>query len=123
MRNYFNLYGIMAQVVCVSKHLSLILVFSRLITSTIRTPQGRGGVGSLLRRSVPGLEVPLRNPLHAVAVRIHLRRVYTVCSMYLAPDVPIVQDDLVKLLHQLPEPFFLAGDLNIHHPSWYNGDT
>ena len=39
----------------------------------------------------------------------------------LAPGVPIPQDDLVGLLHQLPEPFLLVGDFNIRHPSW--GDT
>ena len=36
----------------------------------------------------------------------------------LAPGVPIARDDLVELLHQLPEPFLLVGDFNIHHPSW-----
>ena len=70
---------------------------------------------------IPGSEVPLRTPLHDVAVRIHLRRTYTVCSLYLAPGVPIARDDLVELLHQLSEPFLLVGDFNIRHPSW--GDT
>ena len=70
----------------------------------------------MLPHSVPGLETPLRNPLYAVAVRIQLRRIYTVCSLYLAPDVPIAQDDLVEL--QLPEPFLLVGDFNIRHLSW-----
>ena len=65
--------------------------------------------------------VPLRTPLHAVTVRIHLRRIYTVCSLYLAPGVPIARDDFVELLHQLTEPFLLVGDFNIRHPSW--GDT
>ena len=40
-------------------------------TSTIRGPHGRDSAGILLRRSVPGSEVPLRTPLHAVVVRIH----------------------------------------------------
>ena len=63
---------------------------------------------------------PLRTALHAVAVYIHIRRVYTVCSLYLAPDEPITRDDLVALVHQLPEPFLLVGDFNIRHPSWGN---
>ena len=66
-------------------------------------------------------EIPLRTPLYAVAVRIHLRQTYTVCSLYMAPGVPITRDDLVELLRQLPEPFLLVGDFNIRHPSW--GDT
>ena len=87
-------------------------------TSAIRCPHVRGGAGIFLRRSVPGSEVPLRTPLHAVAVRIHLRRTYTVCSLYLAPDVLFARDDLVELIRQFPEPFLLFGDLNIRHPSW-----
>ena len=56
-----------------------------------------------------------------MAVSIHLSRTYNVCSLYLAPDVPIARDDLVELLRQLPGPFLLVGDFNISHPSW--GDT
>ena len=69
-------------------------------------PHGRGGAG------IPGTEVPLLTPLHAVVVRIHLRRIYTVCSLYLVPGVLITRDDL--------EPFLLVGDFNIRHPSWGN---
>ena len=35
--------------------------------------------------------------------------------------MPIVRDDLVELLRQLPKPFLLVGDFNIRHPS--SGDT
>ena len=87
-------------------------------SSTIRGLHGRSDAGILLRRSVLGSEVPFRTPLHAVAVHIHLRRTYTVCSLYLAPGVPTARDDLVELLRQLPEPFILVGDFNIRHLSW-----
>ena len=53
-----------------------------------------------------------------MAVRIHLRRIYVGCSLYLDPGAPIERDDLVELLRQLPEPFFLVGDLDIRHTSW-----
>ena len=75
-----------------------------------------GGAGILLCRSVLWSEIPLCTPLHAVADRIHLHRTYTVCSLYLAPGVPISRDDLVKLFRQLPEPFLLIGDFNIRYP-------
>ena len=78
---------------------------------------GRGGANILLHRSVPGPEVPLRTSLHAVAVRIFLRRSYTVCSLYLAPCVPIARDYLVELLRELSEPLLLVGDFNIRHRS------
>ena len=87
-------------------------------TSVIRGPYRRGGAGILLRHTVPGLEIPLRTPLHAVAVRIHLRMLYTVCSLYIVPGVPIARDYFVELLHQLPEPFLLVSYFNIHNPSW-----
>ena len=71
------------------------------------------GADILLRRSVPESEIPLCILLHAVAVRIHLRGTYTVCSLYLAPGVEIARDDLVELLHQLPEPFFLVISISV----------
>ena len=57
--------------------------------SAIRGPHEWGGEGILLHHSVSG----------ALAVRIHLRRVYTVCSLCLAPAMPIARDDLIELLH------------------------
>ena len=118
MRNYFNFSRIMTQFASVSKNLPLVLVFSRLLgdisfPSVILGLHGWGGGGILLHRSVPGSGVPLRTTVHTAAVRIHLRRTYTVCSLYLTPGVPIARDDLVESLRQLSEPFFLVGDFNI----------
>ena len=62
--------------------------------------------------------MPLRTPLHAVAARVHARKSYTICSLYLTPGQPVTKDALADLLHQLPPPLLLLGDFNIRHPLW-----
>ena len=60
---------------------------------------GDRGAGILLDLSVPRLEILLRIPFHAVAIHVRLRNSYTICSLYFAPDLSVVRDDLVELLH------------------------
>ena len=44
-------------------------------------------------------------------------RAYAVCSLYLAPGVPIARDYLVELIRQLQDPFLLVSEFNTRHPS------
>ena len=71
-----------------------------------------------IRRDIPHIHKRLNSPLQAVAVEIHLRRRYTLCSLYLPPNDPVAYDDLVELIGQLPQPFLLLGDMNARHPLW-----
>ena len=91
------------------------------LASAARGESDRGGAGILLRNSVPYTSIPLRTVLHAVAVRIHLQSDFTLCSIYLAPSVPVTKSDLQELFEQLPPPVVLLGDFNIRHPMW--GDS
>ena len=76
--------------------------------------------GSLLyvRHDIPQVVVELRTSLQAVAVVVDIGRRYTICSIYLPPNDDISYDDLVELIHQLPQPFLLLGDTNSRHPMW-----
>ena len=60
----------------------------------------------------------IRTLLHAVAVRVHIDRLYTVCSLHLPPNDAVLKKDVEDLIDQLPEPFLLLGDFNALHPIW-----
>ncbi|GFT64948.1 hypothetical protein TNCV_3947151 [Trichonephila clavipes] len=73
-----------------------------------------------VRRDVDGDTSPTGG---AVAVRIHLRSLVTVCCVYLPPNDVVPQVDLNQLVSQLPAPFILLGDFNGHSPLWGHDDT
>jgi len=78
------------------------------------------GAAVLVHRSVRHEEIPLRTNLQAKAVKVHLKKSYTICSIYL-PHLRISRDDLSSLISQLPTPFVLMGDFNARNPLW--GDS
>ena len=57
-------------------------------------------------------------PLQLVAVQLHLRRTYTVCSLYFPPNSPVDREDFVFLVQQLSSPFIILGDYNGGHTLW-----
>ncbi|GFU50710.1 probable RNA-directed DNA polymerase from transposon X-element [Trichonephila clavipes] len=59
----------------------------------------------------------------AVAVRIHVHSLVTVCCVYLPPNDVVPQVDLNNLVSQLPAPFILLGDFNGHSPLWEHDVT
>ncbi|GFW64538.1 probable RNA-directed DNA polymerase from transposon X-element [Trichonephila clavipes] len=60
----------------------------------------------------------LHTSLQAVAVRIHSTSLFTVCCLYLPPNVVIRQQHLNDLVDQLPAPFVILGDFNGHSTLW-----
>ena len=40
------------------------------------------------------------------------------CSLYLPPNNPFPREEILNLMHQLPEPFLILGDVNGRHPMW-----
>ena len=77
-----------------------------------------GGVALYARRDLPVVVYSLNTPLQAVAVRLHLDRLYTVASVYLPPSADFSPEHFRGLVRQLPGPFLLLGDLNGRHPLW-----
>lgn len=82
-----------------------------------------GGVALLISHDYPCSPVHLQTDLQAVAVKIHIRSVITVCSLYLPPSSNIRQTTLNNLISQLPKPFFILGDMNGHSPLWGSLDS
>ncbi|GFX08442.1 putative RNA-directed DNA polymerase from transposon X-element [Trichonephila clavipes] len=61
-----------------------------------------GGVCLFTSHLYPSHIVTLHTSLQAVAVRIHLRSLVTVCCVYLPPNDVVPQVDLNQLVSQLP---------------------
>ncbi|GFX36919.1 hypothetical protein TNCV_1174211 [Trichonephila clavipes] len=77
-----------------------------------------GGVCLFTSNLFPSNVVTLHTSLQAVAVRIHIHSLVTVCCVYLPPNDVVPQVDLNHLVRQLPAPFILLGDFNGHSPLW-----
>ncbi|XP_068214529.1 uncharacterized protein [Palaemon carinicauda] len=87
----------------------------------IQEHEGRhGGCALKVRRDVIHNKISLQTNLQAIAVQMHLKRAYTICSIYLPPnrDDQNLKQELDYLIDQLPKPFFLLGDFNGRHPMW-----
>ena len=76
-----------------------------------------GGVAVMVRHDVPCQPITLRTTLQVRAVRVGLKRPYTIASIYLPPDNLDIRE-LEVLLQQLPQPFLLLGDFNGRHHLW-----
>ncbi|GFW95663.1 hypothetical protein TNCV_18941 [Trichonephila clavipes] len=77
-----------------------------------------GGVCLFTSNLFPSNVVTLHTSLQAVAVRIHVHSLVTVCCVYLPPNDVVPQVDLNHLVSQLPAPFILLVDFNGHSPLW-----
>ena len=80
--------------------------------------EGSRGAAVLLHRSIPYVRLHINTTLEAVAVKVHQNRSYTVCCLYMSPNINIRKEDLVDLFNQLPTPFLILGDFNAKHPLW-----
>ncbi|GFU46454.1 putative RNA-directed DNA polymerase from transposon X-element [Trichonephila clavipes] len=82
-----------------------------------------GGVCLFTSHLYPSNFVTLHTSLQAVAVRIRIHSLVTVCCVYLPPNDIVPQVDLNQLVSQLPAPFILLGDFNGHSLLWGHDDT
>ncbi|GFW07167.1 RNA-directed DNA polymerase from mobile element jockey [Trichonephila clavipes] len=82
-----------------------------------------GGVCLFTSNLYPSNVVTLHTSLQAVAVRIHIHSLVTVCCIYLPPNDVVPQVDLNQLVSQFPALFILLGDFNGHNPPWGHDDT
>ncbi|GBM17929.1 hypothetical protein AVEN_111082-1 [Araneus ventricosus] len=82
-----------------------------------------GGIVILAATNIPTIPVTLNTNLQAVAIRIQTHSLIIVCSLYLPPSERVSQTDLNNLIHQLPSPFIILGDLNGHSSFWGSSDS
>ena len=62
--------------------------------------------------------MPIVTDLQAVTLTVVLDKQITICSIYLPPRAAFTNADIQSLLDQLPSPFLLIGDFNVHNPLW-----
>ena len=77
-----------------------------------------GGSSILIRNDIIHSPVNLNTNLQAVAVKITLSFVFTICSIYCPPNKYIDSNDLDDLLSQIHGPVMMLGDFNSHNPLW-----
>ena len=77
-----------------------------------------GGSSILIRNDVIHSPVKLTTNLQAVAVKITLIFVFTVCLIYAPPNKHIDIKDLEHLLSQISEHVMILSDFNAHNPLW-----
>ena len=77
-----------------------------------------GGSSIFIRNDVIHSPVHLNTNLQAVAVKITLSFVFTICSIYCPPNNYIDSNDLEHLLSQIHGPVMMLGDFNSHNPLW-----
>jgi len=82
-----------------------------------------GGVGILVKNSVPHKRCQLNSSLQAIALRITCNKTITVCSIYLSPSLKFNSSDLDDLITQLSPPVLLLGDFNAHSTLWGSSKT
>ena len=79
-----------------------------------------GGSAIVVKSNITHEFLPLRTAIQAVAIKVTLKKQYTICSVYLEPGSQITIQDLQDLINQLPHPFLILGDLNAHSPLWFS---
>lgn len=86
-----------------------------------RTPHG--GVALCIHHSFPYQVIPLQSNFQAVAIRIQLQTLITVCSIYVPRSTSIDEATLLQLIEQLPPPFLIMGDFNSYNTLWGDNVT
>jgi hypothetical protein len=97
--------------------------YSTLRKDYVDGDRASGGVALFTSHDYPSSPLNIHTNLQAVAARIHIHSLITVCSLYLPPNININQNSLNNLINQLPPPFILLGDLNGHSPLWGSPST
>lgn len=77
-----------------------------------------GGAAVCVKEQYHPNEIDLDTDLQAVAVRLFYPIEFTICSLYLPPNLQTSKAEISNLINQLPTPFLLTGDFNAHSLTW-----
>ena len=78
-------------------------------------------VAIYIYKTLTQTEVTLNKPLEAVACSVRFNNTYlAICSLYLPPNTPVVDDDITSLISQLPGNRLVVGHLT---PIINNGEV
>ena len=91
--------------------------YNILTSNVTRNDSHERGSAILIHQNIFHQKINLDTNLQAVATRVMIGKLYSVCSIYI-PHLPTdnLKRDLSHLIDQLPQPFLLSGDLNARSP-------
>ena len=75
------------------------------------------GVAILVNKKYHATPLPIITDLQAVCIKLHLRKTYTICSLYLPHEI-ITKQEIESIITQLPQPFVILGDMNARSEMW-----
>ena len=58
----------------------------------------------------------MKTYLQAVAIRLSLHKTIFLCPVYIPKNYKLQPRELTELFQQLPAPFMIMGDFNVHNP-------
>ena len=89
------------------------------ITSSLNYNGANSNTAILVRRDIPYQGLSFPSTIRYTAVRIfYNKKWYTLCSIYLPPNLFIDKDSFKYFLDHLPEPYLILGDFNGRHTLW-----
>ena len=92
--------------------------------SFIESPNDYGGYSSntaiIIRNDIPFKNFNFLSNIRFTAVKVFIKKWYTLCSVYLPPNVPLDETDFSAFISRLPEPYIILGDFNGRHTLWNN---
>jgi len=80
--------------------------------------RAHGGVAIFCHESVPATEIPITSQIQAVAVRVQLHKLITICCVYSSRSHNLSEQLLDDLYRQLPKPVIILGDFNSYNTLW-----
>ena len=86
-------------------------------SNPVRDDGHERGASIIINKNINFSRIPLITNLQAVAIKIHLTKSYTICSIYL-PHVDLLRQDLEDLFDQLGPHSLILGDFNARHQMW-----
>ena len=90
-----------------------------LYTHNINSNPRRGGCALYVSNKILHHQVQFNSTLNYVAINAKIiQRDITFISIYLSPSQNISEQEIDNLFTQIPNPCFMMGDYNSHHPAW-----
>ena len=77
-----------------------------------------GGVATYIHSELPYSRIQISSRIQAVAIRVQLKMLTTICNIYSSRSHQLTATDLNDLIAQLPRPLILLGDFNAYHQMW-----
>ena len=90
-----------------------------LYTKNVNAETRRGGVALYVLNTIPHYQIPLHTSLQAVACHVNINdHRFTICSLYLPPNMPVTETDLDQLVDQFEGEYLICADANAKHTMW-----